>query len=102
MGNECGECGGNFDVVADEPLVLYQLCGVGDHTTTLRLGEGAKATGMEISVLFVGCLVSFIVSMLVIKALMEYVRKSSFSLFGVYRIILGVMVLLYFILTYGI
>ena len=66
------------------------------------LGEGAKATGMEISVLFVGCLVSFIVSMLVIKALMEYVRKSSFSLFGVYRIILGVMVLLYFILTYGI
>ena len=66
------------------------------------LGEGVKATGMEISVLFVGCLVSFIVSMLVIKALMEYVRKSSFSLFGVYRIILGVMVLLYFILTYGI
>ena len=66
------------------------------------LGEGAKATGMEISVLFVGCLVSFVVSMLVIKALMEYVRKSSFSLFGVYRIILGVMVLLYFILTYGI
>ena len=63
------------------------------------LGEGAKATGMEISVLFVGCLVSFIVSMLVIKALMEYVRKSSFSLFGVYRIILGVMVLLYFLLT---
>ena len=49
--------------------------------------------------LIVGCLVSFIVSMLVIKALMEYVRKSSFSLFGVYRIILGIMVLLYFILT---
>ena len=43
MGNECGECGGNFDVVAGEPLMLYQLCGVGNHTTTIRLGEGAKA-----------------------------------------------------------
>jgi Fe-S cluster assembly protein SufD len=43
LGNECGECGGNYDVVADEPLMLYQLCGVGDHTTTIRLGEGAKA-----------------------------------------------------------
>jgi len=35
----------------------------------------------------------------VIKALMEYVRKNSFSLFGVYRIALGIMVLMYFILT---
>ena len=43
LGNECGECGGCFDVVAGEPLVLYQLCGRGNHTTTLRLGEGARA-----------------------------------------------------------
>ena len=48
-------------------------------------------------VLLVGCIVSFIVSMLVIRALMDYVRRSSFSLFGVYRIILGIMVLGYFI-----
>jgi undecaprenyl-diphosphatase len=53
----------------------------------------------EIVVLLVGCVVSFIVSMLVIKALMEYVRKRSFSAFGVYRIILGVLVLGYFALT---
>ena len=53
-------------------------------------------TGMEIGVLAVGCVVSFLVSLLVIKGLMEYVRKHSFSAFGVYRIILGIVVLTYF------
>ncbi len=60
--------------------------------------EGVKATGTEVMVLIVGCVVSFIVSLVVIRALMEYVRKHSFSVFGVYRIILGVVVLLYFLI----
>ena len=58
--------------------------------------SGVSATSTEIAVLLVGCVVSFVVSLLVIKALMEYVRKHSFSVFGVYRIILGVVVLGYF------
>ena len=58
--------------------------------------SGVQATGTEIGVLVVGCIVSFVVSLLVIKGLMEYVRKHSFSVFGVYRIILGVVVLAYF------
>ena len=57
-----------------------------------------SATGTEIGVLLVGCVVSFIVSVLVIRALMEYVRKRSFAAFGVYRIALGALVLLYFIM----
>ena len=61
--------------------------------------SGISATGTEIGVLVVGCIVSFIVSLLVIKGLMEYVRKHSFSAFGVYRIILGVIVLAYFALA---
>ena len=61
--------------------------------------SGVEATGTEIGVLIVGCIVSFIVSLLVIKALMEYVRKHSFSAFGVYRIILGAIVLGYFALV---
>ena len=60
--------------------------------------SGVQATGTEIGVLVVGSIVSFIVSLLVIKGLMEYVRKHSFSVFGVYRIVLGVIVLLYFCL----
>ena len=59
--------------------------------------SGAEATLTEIGVLIVGCIVSFVVSMVVIKALMEYVRKHSFSAFGVYRIVLGAVVLLYFL-----
>ena len=63
------------------------------------LASGITATGTEIGVLIVGCIVSFVVSMVVIKALMEYVRKHSFSAFGVYRIILGAAMLLYFIMN---
>ena len=58
--------------------------------------SGVQATGTEIGVLIVGCIVSFIVSLLVIRGLMEYVRKHSFSVFGVYRIVLGIIVLAYF------
>ena len=59
--------------------------------------SGVAITGTEIGVLAVGCVVSFLVSLLVIRGLMEYVRKHSFSAFGVYRIILGAVVLLYFL-----
>ena len=59
--------------------------------------SGVSATGLEIAVLLVGCVVSLIVSLLVIKALMEYVRKRSFAAFGVYRIALGVLVIGYFL-----
>ena len=59
---------------------------------------GVGISGTEIAVLIVGSVVSFIVSLLVIKGLMEYVRKHSFSAFGVYRIILGAIVLAYFLL----
>ena len=61
------------------------------------LMEGVQATGTEVMVLLTGCVVAFIVSLLVIRGLMEYVRKHSFSVFGVYRIVLGAVVLLYFL-----
>lgn len=60
------------------------------------LASGVSATSTEIWVLIIGSVVSFLVSLLVIKALMEYVRKHSFSAFGVYRIVLGTVVLIYF------
>ena len=52
---------------------------------------------VEFMVLVVGCLVSFVVSLFVIRKLMEYVRRNSFAVFGLYRIALGAMVLLYFL-----
>ena len=60
---------------------------------------GFGMTGSELSMLLVGMAVSFLVSLLVIKGLMEYVRKHSFAVFGVYRIILGIVVLGYFLLV---
>ena len=60
--------------------------------------SGVAVTATEIGVLIVGCIVSFVVSLLVIRGLMEYVRKHSFSAFGVYRIILGIVVLAYFLI----
>ena len=61
------------------------------------LETGFGMTARELSVLLVGMIVSFLVSLLVIRGLMEYVRKHSFSAFGVYRIILGAVVLAYFL-----
>ena len=60
--------------------------------------SGVTATGTELLLLAVGCVVSFVVSLLVIRGLMEYVRKHSFRVFGIYRIILGAVVLLYFLI----
>ena len=60
--------------------------------------EGMIPSGTEIGVLVAGCVVAFLVSLGVIKGLMEYVRKHSFSVFGVYRIVLGAAVLAYFLL----
>ena len=49
-------------------------------------------------ILLVGMAVSFVVSVLVIKFLMNYIRKHDFKIFGWYRIVLGVIVLLYFVI----
>jgi len=59
---------------------------------------GMQMSQTELGVLIVGCVVAFVVSLLVIKALMEFVRKHSFASFGVYRIVLGIVVLGYFAL----
>ena len=60
--------------------------------------SGVSATGLEIALLGIGCVVSLVVSLLVIKGLMEYVRKRSFKVFGIYRIALGALVIGYFVI----
>ena len=60
---------------------------------------GFTFTGMELAVLAVGTLTSFIVSIIAIKFLISYVRRHDFSLFGYYRIALGVIVIAYFLIA---
>lgn len=57
---------------------------------------GFAFTGTELAILLVGMVVSFLVSVLVIKFLMNYIKKHDFKPFGYYRIVLGIIVLAYF------
>lgn len=57
---------------------------------------GFSFTGNELMILVTGMVTAFLVSILVIKLLMGYIKKHDFKIFGWYRIILGVVVLLYF------
>ena len=59
-------------------------------------GEATMITTTEITVLLVGMAVAFIVSLLAIKFLTEYVKKKNFKPFGYYRVILGIILLAYF------
>ena len=58
---------------------------------------GLAFTGSELMILGVGCAVAFVVSLLVIKFLMSYIKKHDFTVFGVYRILLGAVLLVYFL-----
>ena len=57
---------------------------------------GFSYTGLEIAILIAGVLTAFLVSVLAIKFLMKYIKKHDFKIFGVYRILLGISVIIYF------
>ena len=59
---------------------------------------GFAFTGLELTVLLVGTVVSFIVSLFVVRMLMGYIKKHDFQVFGWYRIALGIIVLLVFLM----
>lgn len=58
---------------------------------------GVAFSGMELAILLIGMVVAFVVSVLVIRFLMDFIKKHNFVVFGWYRIVLGVLVLLYFL-----
>ena len=70
--------------------VMFGLSGL----KLLKFGFHFSAT--ELSVLILGMVVAFLVSVVVIKFLMSYIKKHDFKIFGWYRIVLGIIVLLYF------
>ncbi|MCM1537427.1 MAG: undecaprenyl-diphosphate phosphatase [bacterium] len=60
--------------------------------------HGFSFTGQELGILAAGMIVAFVVSLFVLKFLMDYIKKHDFKVFGWYRIALGVLVLLYFLI----
>ncbi len=60
------------------------------------LADGGGFTATEAMMLFCGCGVAFVISVIAIKFLMGYIKKNDFKVFGYYRIVLGVFVLAFF------
>lgn len=57
---------------------------------------GFAFTGQQLFVLILGMVVSFVVSVIAIKFLLNYIKNNDFKAFGIYRIVLGILVILYF------
>lgn len=60
---------------------------------------GFNFTGSELAILLTGMIVAFLVSIVAIKMLLKYIKNNDFKAFGWYRIVLGVLVILYFTLA---
>ena len=63
------------------------------------IAAGVTVSGLEIVLLLISMAVSFLISMLTIKFLMDFVKRHSFIPFGVYRILLGIAVISYFLIS---
>lgn len=77
-------------------LAIPTMLGASALRIVKFLISGIGITGLEIGILIVGMLVAFIVSIFAIKYLMRYIRKHNFKVFGYYRIILGIILLIYY------
>ena len=58
---------------------------------------GLAFSGPELAIMIIGMVVAFLVSVVVIKFLMSYIKRHDFKVFGVYRIVIGLVVLVYFL-----
>ena len=88
-----------MEIVKREVLRPFEVAGCEGKFDVIAKVEGGGFTGMEPVLLVVGCVVAFFVSIFAIKFLMGYIKKNDFKVFGYYRIILGILVLLYFVFT---
>ncbi len=77
-------------------LAIPVMFGVSFLKIAKYILSGLSMSAADVLVLVSGMAVAYIVSMLAIKFLTEYVKKHDFKLFGIYRIILGIIVILYF------
>lgn len=57
---------------------------------------GLYFTGLEMTILLAGMVTAFVISIIIIKFLMSYIKKHDFKVFGWYRIVLGIIVIAYF------
>ena len=75
-------------------LAIPVMVGASLYKVLKFIVKGAVITNSEIIILVVGVITAFIVSIIAIKFLMNYIKKNDFKAFGVYRIVLGIIVLI--------
>lgn len=89
---------GMFQLIAAE-FTFFMAIPVMFGASLLKLVKfGLAFNQMELLILTTGMVTAFIVSVIVIKFLMQYIKKHDFKVFGWYRIVLGIIVLLYFLI----
>ena len=79
-------------------LAIPTMLGASLLKVVKLFAEGVTVTALEWGILAVGCVTAFIVSLAAIKFLMDFVKKHSFASFGWYRIVLGALVIGYFLI----
>jgi len=90
--------GTNRTVAAE--FTFYLAIPVMAGASLLKLVKfGFNFSGTEIAILLSGMIVAYIVSIIIIKYLLSYIKKHDFKPFGVYRIILGVILIIYYLLA---
>lgn len=78
-------------------LSIPAMLGASAIKLLMFFAEGNFITPYEITILLIGCIVAFAVSVLAIKFLLSFIQKHDFKAFGYYRIVLGAIVLAYFL-----
>ena len=81
-------------------LAIPTMVGASGYKLLKFFLEAGSMSGAEIGYLLIGSVVAFAVSLCAIKFLMDFVKKHDFKVFGYYRIILGIIVILYFALVH--
>ncbi|HOZ88997.1 MAG TPA: undecaprenyl-diphosphate phosphatase [Bacilli bacterium] len=89
--------GMNRSVITEYTFILALPVMIGASLLKI-IKFGFVFTNTEILILIIGMLTAFIVSFLTVKYLLKYVKKHDFKIFGWYRIILGIVIIIYFII----
>ena len=78
-------------------LSIPAMLGASAIKLLMFFADGNYITPYEITILIIGCIVAFAVSVFAIKFLLSFIQKHDFKAFGYYRIVLGIIVLIYFL-----
>lgn len=80
-------------------LALPTMLGASALKIVGYVKDGSGFTGVDVAALLIGCAVAFVVSLVAIKFLMDFVKRHDFSAFGWYRIALGIVVIAWFLIA---